>query len=133
MSKAFKHILSSILMVLALVAVQAGSGLAADSQRSGTFAGRSGHVTTGGVTLTKRGTSVKLTLHGNFRLDGAPDPRIGFGKSGRYIKATQFTRLRSLSGQQTYNVPAGVDISAINEVYIWCHKFSTPLGVAKLR
>ena len=133
MLRILKTSLSALCIAMALIAVQIGSGLAADSQRSGTFSGRSDHVTSGGVTLAKSGNTVTLTLHGNFSLDGAPDPWIGFGKNGRYIKATQFAKLKSLTGKQVYSVPASVDISLIDEVYIWCHKFSAPLGAAKLQ
>ena len=133
MSGTLKHSLSSLFVAIALTAVLAVCATAADSQRSGIFSGRSNHVTSGGVTLAKTGNSVTLTLHGDFRLDGAPDPWIGFGANGRYIKSTRFTKLRRLSGKQVYRVPASIDISSVGEVYIWCHRFSSPLGVAKLR
>ena len=133
MFRVLRYSLSCLSVVIALAAVQAGSGFAADSQRSGTFAGRSDHVTTGGVTVAKSGDTVTLTLHGDFSLDGAPDPWIGFGANGRYIQTTRFTKLKGLTGEQVYSVPASVDLSSVDEVYIWCHKFSAPLGVAKLR
>ena len=114
-------------------AIAADTSLAADGKWSGKFRGASNHVTSGSVTVTKKGSKITLKLGSNFSLDGAPDPWIGFGKNGKYKKATQFTKLRSKTGGQTYSVPASVDLSKVNEVYIWCHKFSVPLGVAKIR
>lgn len=133
MSGTLRVSLSSLFVAVALIVALTGYAVAADNQRSGVFSGRSNHVTSGGVTLTKTGNSVTLTLHGDFSLDGAPDPWIGFGTNGRYIKSTQFTRLKRLTGKQVYRVPASIDISSVGEVYIWCHRFSSPLGVARLR
>ncbi len=44
----------------------------------------------------------------DFKLGGAPDPKLGFGNNG-YLKATQFSALESNSGQQTYDLPAAID------------------------
>ena len=65
-------------------------------------------------------------------LDGAPDPRVGLGKDGQYDGNTDAGKLGNLTGAQSFTVPAGVDVSDFNEVYIWCEKFSVPLGVATL-
>ena len=128
----------SFMMSLAVLAMlfgafAAGTSHAADGKWSGSFKGASDHVTSGSVTVTKAGGKITLKLGSNFSLDGAPDPWIGFGKNGKYKKATQFTKLKSKTGSQTYSVPASVDLGSVNEVYIWCHKFSVPLGVAKIR
>ena len=64
------------------------------------------------------------------RLDGVPDPVLGFGKDG-YVKATQFSKLNAKAGLQVYALPAEFDVATYNEVYVWCAKFGVPLGVAK--
>ena len=74
----------------------------------------------------------EIHLKDDFTFDGAPDPRVGFGASGKFVAATDFEPLRSNSGAQVYKVPANVDPTAYDEVYIWCRKYSVPLGVAKL-
>ncbi|MEL6482812.1 MAG: DM13 domain-containing protein, partial [Pseudomonadota bacterium] len=79
-----------------------------------------------------RGAGEGACLAGDFSLDGAPDPRVGLGKDGKYDEATDMGELRSITGLQAYAVPDGVDVSGYNEVYIWCRKFSVPLGVASL-
>ena len=125
--------LPAALAVAVLVSMSVDAARAADGSRSGTFQGRSNHVTTGTVTVTRTGGRATLTLASNFSLDGAPDPWIGFGKSGRYLKATQFSKLRRLRGRQTYRLPASIDLDAVNEVYMWCSRFAVPLGVARIR
>ena len=35
-------------------------------------------------------------------------------------------------GEQTYTVPASINVDDFNEVYVWCRRFSVPLGVAAL-
>ncbi len=116
------------------VTVQAASlAVAGDGSWTGSFQGASGHATRGTVTVTQNGDALTLKLGGNFSLDGAPDPWIGFGLDGTFIGSTLVSELRSNNGAQTYNVPASVDINAVNEVYIWCDKFSVPLGVAHIR
>lgn len=121
------------MLALVFISVTTGSGIAADGARSGTFQGRSDHTTTGTVTVTRTGAGATLTLGANFSLDGAPDPWIGFGNAGKYNKATQFAKLAKLKGRQTYSLPASINLDLVDEVYIYCSKFSVPLGVARIK
>ena len=99
---------------------------------SGTFRGKSGHAASGGVKVVKTADGIRVVLDPDFRFDGAPDPKLGFGKNG-YVKSTQFSALKSNSGEQTYQIPASIDPAAYGEFWIWCQKFSVPLGVATLK
>lgn len=130
MTKALSSILAIALAAfLSFSAAQAGSNTVA----KGTLTGASNHITTGIVEVVKNADgSHTVILAENFSLDGAPDPRVGFGKNGKYDTATGMGLLKSLNGHQTFTVPAGVNPADYNEVYIWCLKFSVPLGVAKL-
>lgn len=123
--------------VLAIVLASFLSFSAASAETTtvskGTFTGASDHITTGIVEVVKNADgSHTVILADNFSLDGAPDPRVGFGKDGKYDKATDAGKLGSLNGYQTFTVPAGVNPADYNEVYIWCLKFNVPLGVAAL-
>ena len=106
---------------------------AAKAGSKGTFVGKSNHKTSGGVTIQKSGNRYVVKLASNFFLDGAPDPWVGFGRNGKFSTKTGFAVLKKKRGAQTYRVPASIDISKFNEVYIWCKKFAVPLGVARLR
>jgi len=96
--------------------------------KTGRFRGDSNHVTKGSVTV-KNGT---ITLEDSFWFDGAPDPRVGLGKGGRYLAKTDFAVLKKNSGKQTYKIPAKLKNKDFDTVVIWCRKFSVPLGHAKL-
>ena len=102
--------------------------LADGHSRSGSFSGRSNHVTTGKTELSNN----NVVLQSNFSLDGAPDPRVGLGKNGKYDPKTDLGALKKLTGKQTYRIGGGIDATNYNEVYIWCRKFNVPLGVAKI-
>jgi len=119
------------LTIVSLFAFGANAAVAAN--KTGSFHGASDHITKGDYTITKQADgSHIITLEDNFSLDGAPDPSVGFGKDGKYAKATYLGNLKSLKGKQSFVIPASVDLSRFNEVYIWCAKFTVPLGVAPL-
>ena len=99
---------------------------------SGTFEGKSGHATTGGVSVQTTSAGTVVVLEQDFAFDGAPDPKLGFGKNG-YDAAAKFSPLRSNTGKQSYSIPANIDPAAYNEIWVWCEKYAVPLGVATLK
>jgi len=118
--------------VMALIAM--GSSAIADGHpRSGTFKGLSNHVTTGSVTLVKTGDGYVIELGEDFVFDGAPDPKVAFGKDGKYDSSTLIELLRSNTGAQSYAVPSSINPEDFNEIYIWCEKFAVGLGVASIK
>lgn len=125
--------MKNLLAVTLTALIALGPVHAAFADTSGTFTGASDHITTGDVTITKNddGTST-VTFDSNFSLDGAPDPRVGFGKDGKFVSLSDLGALKNLNGAQSYIVPASLDIHDFNELYIWCKKFAVPLGVAQL-
>ena len=126
-----KHLFSIALAATVLfTAFQAAPAFA---DVAGSFTGASDHITKGGVTVVKNADgSATVTFGAGFSLDGAPDPRVGFGKDGEFVEASDLGELKSLNGAQTYIVPASINIEDFNELYIWCLEFSVPLGVADL-
>jgi hypothetical protein len=98
----------------------------------GKFEGRSDHVVSGTVTILKAITGFVVRLESDFRLDDAPDPKLGFGKKG-YKPDSQFSVLKSKTGQQTYKIPASIDPLRYDELWVWCEEFNVPLGVARLK
>ena len=100
--------------------------------RSGTFYGQSDHVVTGKVTIEKDGDKTYVVLGPGFTLDGATAPTLGFGNGEKFDVKTEFTKLKSHSGAQRYEVPKNILVSAYDTFTVWCSKFSIPLGSAKL-
>ena len=119
-------------LAAALISLGAAGVAFAGDSRTGEFTGLSNHITKGSVTVVKVDGGYELRLEGDFWFDGAPDPRVAFGKDGKFVDATDFEVLRSNTGEQVYKVPAGVDPADFTDVFIWCRKFSVPLGVAAL-
>ena len=123
----------SAVLILGTATLTATGAMPVAADTTGTFVGASDHITTGGVTITKHADgSATVTLADDFSLDGAPDPRVGFGKDGTYVEGTDIGLLKALKGGQSFTVPASVNVDDFNEVYIWCLKFAVPLGIAKL-
>ncbi|GAA6191429.1 DM13 domain-containing protein [Phaeobacter sp. NW0010-22] len=115
---------------MALTIASTGAALAGGAK--GTFEGLSNHVTTGSVKVVKDGDRYIVELGKDFSLDGGPDPRVAFGKDGKYDPDTKLGALLKLTGKQQYAVPATWDVSKFNEVYIWCEVAGVPLGVASI-
>lgn len=125
--------LKTIIQFVAVAFLAFGANAALAETKTGSFSGLNNHVTTGDYTINKRADgNYIIILEDNFSLDGAPDPSVGFGKDGKYSKATYLGNLRQLNGKQSFVIPPSVDLSHFNEVYIWCAKFTVPLGVAPL-
>lgn len=117
-----------------IIAFGAGPVLAGGMKiTSGTFEGRSNHVTAGTVTIIEENDRRFVELGDDFSLDGGPDPRVAFGKDGTHDPDSNLGALLSFSGKQRYAVPPTFDLSKYNEVVIWCDVAGVPLGVAKLQ
>ncbi len=54
------------------------------------------------------------------------------GRDG-YRAETLMGPLKATTGAQSYLIPEGIDQADYNEIWIWCERFSVPLGVARLR
>lgn len=100
--------------------------------QSGAFTGASNHVTAGAVQLVKTDDGYEIHLGEDFSFDGAPDPRVGFGNDGTFVDSTDFEPLRENEGAQVYKVPAEIDPTQYNNVFIWCSQYSVPLGYAEI-
>lgn len=127
-----RHLLTAGLSAALIALGAAGVAGADEVTRSGSFTGASNHVTTGDVSIVKTAEGYEIRLAENFSLDGAPDPRVGFGKGGKFVDATDFEVLREDTGAQVYKVPDGLNPADFDDVFIWCRRFSVPLGLAAL-
>ena len=118
--------------ILLTALIASPGATAAAGEGTGSFSGASGHQAAGQVAVVQTADGWEVRLEDDFTFDGAPDPWVGFGRSGSFVPATDFYRLRSNTGAQVYKVPADVDAGAYDEVYIWCRRYSVPLGVARI-
>lgn len=119
-----------ILIAAALAAAMAAP--AAAETLKGSFTGASGHVVTGTATVEKVDGVWTVKLDDAFVLDGAPDPKVAFGDK-RATDDTILAHLKSYKGAQSYQVPAHLNPADFKRVYIWCRRYSVPLGYADLK
>ena len=110
----------------------AKSYVSAKTLAAGTFDGRSDHIVTGQVTVEKTTGGYQLRFADNFSLDNAPDPVVALGNGETFSVSNKLGVLKHKTGAQTYSLPANFTPGEFSEVYVWCEKFSVPLGVAKL-
>jgi len=121
----------SLTLMTAALIMPAGLTRANTTLAQGSFSGLNNHVTTGTGYIVEKDGKMYITLGDDFNFDGAPDPRPALGKDG-YAPETLTRLLYSNTGAQSFELPAGIDVSAYNEIWIWCEQFSVGLGVAKL-
>ena len=133
--KQIEAVSKKILSVFTFVALvfAATISIAADAPRQGVFTGLNNHVATGTVTLVEVDGSYVIELAEDFIFDGAPDPKIAFGKDGKFDPATLIEPLSANTGAQSYVVPGTINPADFNEIYIWCEQYSVGLGVAGIK
>lgn len=124
-----KALLATLLFAVSLT-MSVGAG--AETVRSGQITGQSDHVMTGTISIEHEGDKTFVVLSEDFSLDGAPDPKLGFGKNGAFDTDTIFAKLEALTGAQRYEVPSSVDVADYDTFTVWCEQFSVPLGSAEL-
>ena len=59
--------------------------------------------------------------------------RLLLGKDGMFTPETDLGRIAKTTGLQVFKVPASVDISGYNEVYVWNPQNKVVIGVAPLQ
>ncbi len=127
------HSLPIAAAISCVFALASAAPASAQNIGKGTFIGKSGHATSGSVTVSRSGESYSVQLGSDFSFDGAPDPKVGFGSSGSYDRSSTLAPLISNTGAQSYTVPSSVDAESYDEVYVWCEQYAVPLGVAKIK
>jgi uncharacterized protein YjdB len=98
--------------------------------RRGEFAGRNGYNVAGTAKLKLDG-NLKLEFGTNFSSSAGPDLRVYLSTSNSSTSgALEVALLQSTSGEQTYNIPAGVNITQYRYVLVWCKLVNRAFGVA---
>jgi hypothetical protein len=101
----------------------------ADALREGSFKGLNNHKVSGTATVVERDGEMVLMLSEDFSFDGAPDPKIAFGPRGQEPRNI-VAPLKSDKGPQSYTLPDAVKAADSAGVYVWCERYSVPLGYA---
>ncbi|KXX70076.1 DM13 domain-containing protein [Flammeovirga sp. SJP92] len=94
----------------------------------GTFKG-SAHPTSGGATIENN----VLKLHDDFKSDSGPDLYIYLAQELNGDGFIDLGLMKSTTGEQTYNIPAGVDYTKNKYVLVWCKQYSVLFGYAEVK
>ena len=122
----FRH---STLAALAVAGAATLAFTAVAEAKSGSFRSQGRYKVSGKATVVKSGGGYALRLSG-FRSTSGPDLHVYVGRGG---PSRRIGKLRSVSGSQTYRLPKGVTPASISSVHIFCRRFSSTFGSARLR
>lgn len=101
--------------------------------------------TSGTVELAKSGESHLIVLGGDFKTSKGPDLQVVLHRSDNLLPELSpptfplneadyvvLGGLKALKGEQTYPIPAKVNLEDYGSVAIWCEKFNATFGAANL-
>ena len=103
------------------------------TEYEGAFVSRN-HPTTGQAIVLGNGTGQRFLRFEDFQTDNGPDLSVYLVNSsaGGVDEFIDLGKLKGNSGEQNYEVPADVDLDVYDTVLIWCVRFSSPFGEARL-
>ena len=101
------------------------------------------HDTTGTVRIVELADGRRILRLESFSTLNGPDLHVWLtdapvldGRDGWFVfddgDYVSLGRLKANNGNQNYAVPAGVDLSRLTSVSIWCDKFNVSFGAAEL-
>lgn len=118
----------------AALTLGATTASAGGTKRTGSLSGRKGYAASGTVQVETVDGKTTVIFGSDYTFNGnPPDIKIGFGSGETYAKGSKIhDALTIKEGAASFEVPAGIDTSQYDELYIYCEQFSVILGVAPL-
>lgn len=102
--------------------------------RQGAFSGFDAtHTGSGTTRILSSNDSSYVRFEEDFQVTNGPDLYVYLGNNGQYDPNTNLGRLKGNIGSQNYEIPAGIDPSQYNEIWVWCRAFSVPFAKAVLK
>ncbi len=95
--------------------------------RQGNLMGSSSY-TVGGVAQLYDDTGKLVLLLDNFSSSNGPDLRVYLSTTTGNTSFVNLGKLKSTTGKQSYEIPAGTDLTEFKFVLIWCQQFSVLFG-----
>ena len=99
----------------------------------------------GSFTIIRRGDTTTLKLSDDFASNpAAPDLYVVIGGAANPVEGKAFpyplaedeyetvAMLEAVSGAQSYEIPAEIDLDSSGSVVIWCKRFNATMGYAPL-
>jgi hypothetical protein len=88
------------------------------------------HPGAGSVVVLTDGTQSFARFEDDFATDNGPDLYVIVTAGGREI---ELGKLKGNVGAQNYELPAGIDLSTIERISVWCKRFASTFTTAELR
>lgn len=103
------------------------------TEQQGAFVSRD-HPTTGQAIVLGNGTGQRFLRFEDFQTDNGPDLAVYLVNSsaGGVDEFIDLGKLKGNTGEQNYEIPTDVDLGVYDTVLIWCVRFSSPFGEARL-
>ena len=103
------------------------------TEHEGSFVSRN-HTTTGRAIVLGNGTGQRFLRFEDFQTDNGPDLAVYLVNSsaGGVDEFVDLGKLKGNAGEQNYEIPAEVDLDVYDTVLIWCVRFSSRFGDARL-
>lgn len=105
--------------------------VSAPQSNSGGFANGPYGVVTGTARVYLTNGKYQLALE-NFNTSNGPDLKVYISKEQNPVGFVNLGSLKSTSGDQLYDIPAGADVKDYTYALIYCQQFSHLFGYAKL-
>lgn len=99
---------------------------------AGTFYPTAGIVVNGTVKIASSGSDFSLLLD-NFQISGGPDLKVYLSKKDTPFEFINLGPLKSNSGNQTYQIPKGVDFTVHKYALIHCQQYNHLFAIAELK
>jgi hypothetical protein len=99
--------------------------------RSGALMGV-GHDVSGTAAIYEQ-SGKKIVFLSPYMSQNGPDLKVYLSKDGEATEYLNLGNLKSITGDQSYEVPGNPDVSDYKFVIIWCQKFTVLFGVAETK
>ncbi len=99
----------------------------------GTFTSTAGINVTGNVKIVSSGTVFSAVLDSSFLVSAGPDLKVYLSKKNTPFEFVNLGPLKSNTGRQVYDVPAGINLAAYPYVLIHCQQYNHLFAIAELK
>ncbi len=112
--------------------ITASSTTSGPVKLAGTFYPTAGIAVNGTVKIVSSGSEFSLVLD-SFQISGGPDLKVYLSKKDTPFEFINLGPLKSNSGNQTYEVPKGVDFTVHKYALIHCQQYNHLFAIAELK
>ncbi len=100
----------------------------------GMIGGAEGHKASGAFEITTANGKSQVKLGDDFSVEKGPDVYVLLSRSekGGQSGSVNLGKLKKFSGAQTFDVPAGTELSGFSHLVLWCKKYDVNMATASL-